>query len=147
MSRVVRRCVRSRSVDTRCVSLSAPVDFTPSDTSLVVFQFLGRDYTIFRAATVPRLALLAQYDHKYDASKSEWLWNKAKEFIEDYYERYWSRFPTIGYPLEFKDPLDIPGVPEPVDIEPGEIPLWEEQRMKREARARAVEQSDPTANV
>lgn len=56
---------------------------------------LGMLYTIFRAATASRLALLAQYDHDYDASKAEWPWGKTGDFMKDYYTTYWDKFPDI----------------------------------------------------
>lgn len=132
LSRAIRCVLRYWRVDAGCVALSVP--FTaPLTTVLVLFNFLGSDYTIFRAATIGRLALLAQYDGKPDNDSKEarrFYWGKAQEFFGTYYKAYGDRFATIRHPLEFGEPLGLEGFEEPLTIEFGDIVPWETAEWK-----------------
>lgn len=130
-------------MDARCVSVS--IAFTASLTTVpVLFTFLGRNYTIFRAATIGRLALLAQYKGNPEDDSKEaqrFYWGKAQEFFDTYYKAYGDRFATIRHPLEFNEPLGLEGFEEPLTVEFGDIPPpwetaeWMEHREKLEKDA------------
>lgn len=102
---------------------------------------MGDRYSIFRAATIGRLALLLQHDgSRAYVSDELWqiYWRRAKEFFIRYYDAYEHRFPTIRHPLECNIPLGIEGVDEPPVVEYSEGLPWESLKWKewREEMAR-----------